>query len=249
MTKLDDLRRDLKNAQIRADKDPTDLNHMNPGRLKRGIAQRSQANNEAEKLTRAIDIAQSLDRQGVEWTQSGSWIQYLLADGTTHPVPGEHWPNEDHAETIDKQIEVMLSDLSAQEKQEALALLVLSTTGSHDLKWIRDRMEGVSAPKFRKTFLIDAGLLNDNGEHLELGSVAREYELLEEHEGQFGPWFTATALGTAWIYRCYLEGNVPLVKSARYGPQRQFELEAIGAAQSENINELPDDLKRLCGSL
>jgi len=248
MNTIDDLRRNLSLAEARAEKDPSDLRHSNPGRLKRDAAERLDAQVQASQLRKAIEVATTLDAENIPWIIDKDWIHFLLPSGETYPAAGKYANAVDHCSDVAAQIEAIKASSSVDIRQQ-LALMDLSVGASRDLKWIRDRMAGVSAPKFRKGFLVEAGLLADRGDYLEITPVAHDNQILTEHEGEFGPWHRATALGTTWIYRSYLCGHVPMTKAARSGPISQFELEAIANTQADNLLTLPDPLRRYCGQI
>ena len=242
MSPIKELYRDLKNAKTLADKDPSDLRHANPGRLRRQHREREDAVRYADDLMRAIDIAERLEFADIPWTRKAREIHFLLKDGTTIPVKGD----ADDTERLDKQFEAMENQTGA-EQRNALLLAETRPEAAHDLKWIRDRMDGVSAPKFRKTFLVEAGLLAKYDEELWMTDVAQDNELLKSHTGEFGAWFTATGLGTAWIYACYLAGNVPMTAKSRGGPQPNIELDAILVHHEDALKTLPKALRKLAG--
>lgn len=236
---LDDMYRDLENMRAIANRDPSDLRHSNPGKLRRDIRQQHEASQRAEKLQRAITLAEDLDRQDVVWTRHGDWIHFVINSGnTTYPVAGEF---ADASEMVDKQIEAIKNNFPADQR-EALILSTLDIHAPRTFKWIHERMAGVSAPKFRKVFLVESGLLEDKGETLEMTGLARDADLLIEAEGEFGNWFKATGLGTAWIYKSYLERKVPMIKKAKYGPIGYFELDAILRGHEKALAMLPSEL-------
>lgn len=241
------LRRDLRNAQALADRDASDLGHMNPGRLRRNAKERLEQDVRAVRLAAAISIAEDLEAQDIAWTRVGDWIHFLLADGTTISVAGEASPAADRDERIGRQIETLREAATTHDVRRDLMLLDLDVEASRDLKWVRERLHGVSAPKFRKTFLVEAGLLRTDGDDVGLAAIAADHGLLFEHEGQFGTWFTASPLGVAWMYRAYLAGRVPMAKStAPTAPESQCELEAIAEAQADALADLPGDLQAWC---
>lgn len=242
MTPYEELQRDLENAKALANKDPSDLRHSNPGRVKRQFREQREAARHVTDLVRAIDIAEMLQTQDIPWTREGRAIYFQLRDGSKMPVLGE----TNQPDRLERQFEAMNKE-TGSEQREALLLANLNVEASRDFKWIRDRMAGTSAPKFRKQFLTRSGLIHDREDWLEMTSLASDYELLSEHEGEFGPWFTATGLGTAWIYSCYMAGNIPMTKTAKFGPQRQIELDAILAHHVHKLGALPQDLKDLAG--
>ena len=242
MTPIEELYRDLENARANSEKDPSDLRHSNPGRISRQHRERQEAVRYANDLMRAIDIAERIEFADIPWTRKGREIHFLLKDGTSLPVMGL----ADDADRLDRQFEAMAGSTSS-EQRNALLLVEIKHEASRDLKWIRDRMEGVSAPKFRKDFLVKAGLLADYPEGLEMTLLANDNELLKEHDGEFGPWFTATGLGTAWIYACYLAENVPMTAKAVHGPQPNIELDAILIHHEDALTGLPSRLTALAG--
>lgn len=240
MTPIEELRRDHENALTLADKDHSDLRHSNPGRLSRQARERSDAATYAMDLRRAIDIAERLDFADIPWTRSGRQIHFLLKDGTTVEVKGDAGDTD----RLDRQFEAM-ENHTGDEQRNALLVAEIMPDASRDLKWIRDRMEGVSAPKFRKVFLVEAGLLEDHPEGLEMTELALAHDMLKAWDGEFGPWFTATGLGTAWIYACYLAENIPMTSKAKGGPRPNVELDAILVHHEEALEDLPDDLRAL----
>lgn len=243
MTPLEELHRDLENAKALAGKDPSDLRHMNPGRIRRQHREKHEAARYAADLLRAVDIAERLEFADIPWTRKGREIHFLLKDGTTLPVRGD----ADDTDRLDRQFEAV-EQVTGAEQRNALLLCEISPEASRDLKWIRDRMEGTSAPKFRKTFLVEAGLLVEDEEGLWVTEIAQDNELLNGHTGEFGNWFTATGLGTAWIYACYLAGNVPMTAKARGGPQPNIELDAILVHHEDALKTLPEMLRK-CAEL
>lgn len=242
MTPLDEMHRDLENAKAIANKDHSDLRHSNPGKVKRHFREQREAASHVTGYVRAIAIAEMLDAKNIPWTREGRTIYFQLKDGTKMPILGEI----NDPDRLERQCDAM-NNPTGSEQREAILLANLNVAASRDFKWIRDRMPGTSAPKFRKQFLSDAGLIHDREDWLEMTQTAKDYELLSEHEGEFGPWFTATGLGTAWIYSCYLAGNVPMTKAAKFVPQRQIELDAILSHYQDDLTSLPQDLKDLAG--
>lgn len=242
MTLLEELERYLENASAIANKDPSDLNHSNPGKVKRQFKERMAAKKAEKRLCRQIDIAHELEENQIPWTRNKDEIHLVLRDGTTHPFSDRpHCPD-----FLSNQIEAMKED-DAQDQKKKLLLGALDLRGRKELKWIRERLQGVSTPKFRSTFLVSAGLLLKDDEFFHMTEVARLHDMLEEQDGQYGPWFAATALGTAFIYHCYLAGNVPMKKGEHKFITPQVELEAIAKSQAENLEHLPSKMKTLAG--
>lgn len=182
------------------------------------------------RLEEAIAVASELDAQQIGWTLDvAGHVAFLLADGSSFPVAA--------GDALDQQIELVRSAPSAFEARRALTERALDPNASHDLKWLRERLAGSSTPKFRTTFLVQAGLLKD-GVLTELGQATGFFH---QHDGEYGPYQTVTAKGIAWIYAAYLAGNVPMTAAAKKRPpQPDIELDAILAVVGVPANLDPE---------
>lgn len=216
MTSLERLQSDLANARLSAQREGSDR-HSNPGRALRDLRRQAQAQSDVRRLEGAIAVALALDVQGIDWTvDAAGRVSFLFADGSSFPaVTGE---------ALDQQVELVRGAGSPQEARRALTIRALDPYASRDLKWLRDRLAGSSTPKFRSTFLANAGLLEDGV----LTDLGHETEFFHQHDGEYGPYQTVTAKGVAWIYAAYLAGNIPMTAAARkLAPQRDIELDEI----------------------
>lgn len=216
MTPLERLHSDLATARRESEREGSDR-HSNPGRALRDLRRQSRARSEVHRLKQAIAVASSLDAHDISWTSDAAGhLSFLFEDGSTYPVTDK--------DDVDQQIQLVRDAASAHDARRALTMRVLDPHASRDLKWLRDRLAGSSTPKFRSTFLTQAGLLEDGA----LSALGRATGFFNEHEGEYGIFQTATAAGVAWIYAAYLAGNVPMTAAAgRLPPQRNIELDVI----------------------
>lgn len=216
MTPLERLHSDLASARLGAEREGSDR-HSNPGRAARDLRLQMKARSDVHRLEQAIAVASSLDAQGINWTlDAAGRLSFLFEDGSTYPVA-------DKAD-VDQQIQLVQGAASAHDARRALTIRALDPHASRDLKWLRERLAGSSVPKFRTTFLTQAGLLKDGA----LSELGHATGFFNEHEGEYGVYQSATAAGVAWIYAAYLAGNVPMTAAARkLPPQRSIELDVI----------------------
>ena len=216
MTSLERLQSDLANARLGAEREGSDR-HSNPGRALRDLRRQAHAQADVRRLEGAIAIALELDAQEIDWTlDAAGRVSFLFSDGSSFAAAT--------GEDLDQQIQLVRSAASAFDARRALTIRALDPQASRDLKWLRDRLAGVSTPKFRSAFLAEAGLLED-GVLTELGHATGFFN---QHDGEYGPYQTVTAKGIAWIYAAYLAGHVPMTAAARkLAPQRDIELDAI----------------------
>ncbi|AXK43930.1 hypothetical protein [Erythrobacter aureus] len=237
ISNIDQLRSELNRAEERSEREASDLRHSNPGRLRRAERERHDAARRAKKLHAALDVGERLDLAGLSWVIADDSVYFLLEDGSKYPAAT--------GDALEAQIAILHRPGTAGEKRDKLRLNSLNVDASREFKWIRARLAGISTPKFRKDFLLPAGLIDMSNDYPALTDLARDHELLAEHDGQHGPWFTASALCTAWIYRCYLAGRIPFSRSYHGAPEPQIELEAIAAAHEDALASLPQPLRDL----
>lgn len=226
MTPLERLHSDLALARLGAEREGSDR-HSNPGRAARDLRWQSKSKSDVHRLEQAIATASRLDAQAVEWTADTSGcLSFLFADGSSYPVA--------EGDGLDRQIDLIRGAESAHDARRALTIQAIDPHASRPFKWLRDRLAGLSTPKFR-SFLAQAGLL-ENGALTVLGQATGFFN---EHEGEYGVYQTATAPGVAWIYAAYLAGKVPMTVAAKkLAPQRNIELDVI----LDTVG-LPKDLK------
>jgi hypothetical protein len=233
-----DLTRQLENARARGEREGSDR-HNNPGRARREFLAAMEARTEAHKLERVIDRAQHLSALDVSWTVEQGSLMLLLPDGKTFPAA--------EGEKLDEQLAIIRNAQGAglgSTHHDRLTLHALNVSLARDLRWVRLRMPGVSAPKLRAGFLTNAGQIADG----ELTALGHECGLFTEHEGHFGIYQMATPLGVAWLYSCYLRGKLPMAKAAAKSPPvPNIELAAISKAAGDPGDALPQDLKDLAG--
>lgn len=216
MTPLERLHSDLETARREAEREGSDR-HSNPGRALRDLRRQSRASSDAHRLEQAIAVASTLDAQGINWTSDAAGrLSFLFEDGSTYPVADK--------DDLDQQIQLVKGAASGHDARRALTMRALDPHAPREIGWLRERLAGSSVPKFRSTFLTQAGLLKDGT----LSELGRATGFFNEHEGQYGVYQTATAAGVAWIYAAYLAGNVPMTAAARkLPPQRNLELDVI----------------------
>lgn len=216
MIPLERLHSDLAHARALAEREGSDR-HSNPGRAARDLRQQMQAQSRVNRLERALEIAAGLDAQEIVWTADvQGQLFFLFADGSTYPLG--------KGEVLDGQVEIVRAAASPYEARRALTVDALDPHASRDLKWLRERLVGVSTPKFRSAFLTRAGLLEEGA----LTTLGRVTGFFNEHEGEYGLYQSVTASGAAWIYAAYLAGSVPMTAASRkLAPQRDIELDVI----------------------
>lgn len=216
MTSLERLQSDLANARLSADREGSDR-HSNPGRTARDLRRQGQARADVLRLEKAIPVASELDAQNVDWTlDAAGRVAFLFAEGSSFPVGS--------GDELGRQIGLLRSADSPNGARRALTIHALDPHVSRDLKWLRDRLAGLSTPKFRSAFLTQAGLPKD-GALTELGQAT---SFFNQHDGEYGPYQTVTPTGIAWIYAAYLAGHVPMTIAARkLAPQHNVELDEI----------------------
>jgi len=216
MTPIERLNAALQRARAGAQREGSDR-HSNPRRAARDLRLQAQAQFDVTRLEEAAAVALKLDTARVSWTadDQGS-ISFVFTDGSLHPTA--------KGESLNAQVQLIQSAASEHEAFRALTMRALNPRASRDFKWLRDRLVGSSAPKFRSVFLTRAGLLNEGT----LTEFGRSTGFFEERDGEYGLYQIATATGVGWIYAAYLAGNVPLTIAARkLSPQRNVELDII----------------------